>query len=78
VLFITLLIGQFCGLSCWPSITVRTFSFNDIPFYKGQGFYFLLILIHLLFSLAFYNGILSSRYWKENFLFRTEDLDVHP
>jgi hypothetical protein len=78
LLGLTLLIGNFCGLSAFHSVTTSTFSFRmgslKIPLYWGQQFYSMLLVLYLIFNKEFFTGILTKEYWTD-FTTRTSDLE---
>ncbi len=74
LLGLTLIIGNFCGLSSLHTITTSSFKFNKIPLYWGQPEYTLMLIIYLLFNRGFFIGISTKEYWQE-FTTRANDLE---
>jgi len=76
---LTLIIGNFGGLSILPEITTTYLIFNigslPLPLYYGQFEFSILLLIYIVFDKEFYIGIATKEYWK-NFLTRTKDLEM--
>lgn len=76
---LTLLIGNFGGLSILQEITTTYLCFNigslPIPLYYGQFEFSILLLIYIVFDKEFYIGIATKEYWT-NFLTRTKDLEM--
>ncbi|MES2513784.1 MAG: hypothetical protein V4580_06540 [Bacteroidota bacterium] len=78
MLGITLVIGNFGGLSCFHEISTSYVGFHigplPIPLYYGQPLYSVLLLIYMLFNKEFYIGLVTKEYW-QGFLHRTKDLE---
>lgn len=79
ILGVTLVVGNFGGLSCFHSISTVFFGFHigsiPIPLYYGQPEYSFLLFIYLVFNKDFYTGIATKEYWR-NFFTRTQDLEA--
>ena len=75
---VTLVTGNFGGLSCFHEITTSFVGFHigplPIPLYYGQPLYSVLLLIYLIFNKEFYIGVVTKEYWN-GFLHRTKDLE---
>jgi hypothetical protein len=78
MLGITLVIGNFGGLSCFHEISTSYVGFHigplPIPLYYGQPLYSVLLLIYMLFNKEFYIGLVTKAYW-QGFIHRTKDLE---
>ena len=76
---ITLVIGNFSGLSAFGPTTLNSLHFNigsvHIPLYCGVPIYSLLLLIYLICNRGFFIGVLTKEYWTD-FLTRTHDLEA--
>lgn len=79
LLGVTLLVGNFTGITVFETLTKYDFFLNigslPIPLYWGAPFYSLLLLIYFVFNKGFYTGIATKEYWTD-FLTRTKDLEV--
>ncbi len=76
LLGLTLLVGNFTGITVFEALTTREFYINfgslHIPLYWGQPFYSILLFIYIIFNKGFYIGIATKEYWVD-FLTRTKD-----
>jgi hypothetical protein len=79
ILGLTLLVGNFTGITAFETLTKYDFFLNigslPIPLYWGAPFYSVLLLIYIIFNKGFYTGIATKKYWSD-FLTRTKDLEV--
>ena len=79
ILGLTLLVGNFTGITVFETLTKYDFFLNigslPIPLYWGAPFYSILLLIYIIFNKGFYTGIATKEYWSD-FLTRTKDLEV--
>jgi hypothetical protein len=79
LLGLTLLVGNFTGITVFETLTKYDFFLNigslPIPLYWGAPFYSVLLLIYIIFNKGFYTGIATKEYWTD-FLTRAIDLDA--
>jgi hypothetical protein len=78
-LFLHLLIGNFCGLTCLLYVFTGSSFLNlgslSLPLYWGQPFYSILLVIYIVFNSGIFIGIASKKYW-DDFLTRNDDLEL--
>jgi hypothetical protein len=78
MLGVTLVTGNFGGLSCFREITTSFVGFHigalPIPLYYGQPLFSILLLVYIIFNKEFYIGVATKEYW-QGFLHRTKDLE---
>ena len=76
LLGLTLLVGNFTGITVFETLTKYDFFLNigylPIPLYWGAPFYSVLLLIYIVFNKGFYTGIATKEYWAD-FLTRTNN-----
>ena len=78
LLGITLLAGNFTGLTAFGTVTHNSLFLNigslHVPLYWGSPIYSLLLIIYLINNKGFFIGIATKEYWTD-FLTRTKDLE---